>query len=76
MIAHRCDLSIRLTHQTFNNEDSMDRDDITDLMEKWNSLGLSLIMLCETPEDFFATVRQEFGFIWDGKGWIKEVDYH
>ena len=41
----------------------MDRDDITDLMEKWNSLGLSLIMLCETPEDFFATVRQEFGFI-------------
>ena len=54
----------------------MDRDDITDLIEKWNSLGLSLIMLCETPEDFFTTVRQEFGFIWDGKGWIKEVDYH
>ena len=76
MIAHRCDLSIRSTHQTFNNEDSMDRDDIKDLMEKWNSLGLSLITLCETPEDSVATVSQEFGIIWDGKAWIKEVDYH
>ena len=28
-----------------------------------------------TPEDFHNLVKQEFGYIWDGKGWMKEVSY-
>ena len=45
------------------------------LMEKWQVLGLSLMMLSQTNEDFYDLVKQEFGYVWDGKGWIKEVSY-
>ena len=46
-----------------------------DLLEKWQILGLSFMMMSKTPEDFHNLVKQEFGYIWDGKGWIKEVQY-
>ena len=46
-----------------------------DLFEKWQILGLSFMMMSKTPEDFHDLVKQEFGYIWDGKGWIKEVSY-
>ena len=46
-----------------------------DLLEKWQILGLSFMMMSKTPEDFHDLVKQEFGCIWDGKGWIKEVEY-
>ena len=46
-----------------------------DLLEKWQILGLSFMMMPKTPEDFHDLVKQEFGFKWDDKGWIKEVSY-
>ena len=46
-----------------------------DLLEKWQILGLSFMMMSETTEDFHDLVKQEFGYIWDGKGWMKEVSY-
>ena len=45
------------------------------LLEKWQILGLSIIVMSKTPEDFHDLVKQEFGYIWDGKGWINEVQY-
>ena len=54
----------------------MTNEDKKDLLEKWQILGLSFIMMSKTPEDFHDLVKQEFGYIWDGKGWIKEVSYH
>ncbi|MDC0644970.1 hypothetical protein OAP53_01710 [Alphaproteobacteria bacterium] len=50
-------------------------DQRKDLLEKWQILGLSFMMMSETPEDFHDLVKQEFGYIWDGKGWMKEVSY-
>ena len=49
--------------------------DRQELMEKWQVLGLSLMMLSQTNEEFVDLVKQEFGYVWDGKGWIKEVSY-
>ena len=49
--------------------------DRQELMEKWQVLGLSLMMLSQTNKEFFDLVKQEFGHVWDGKGWIKEVSY-
>ncbi len=54
----------------------MTNEDKKDLFEKWQILGLSFIMMSKTPEDIHDLVKQEFGYIWDGKGWIKEVSYH
>jgi len=54
----------------------MTNEDKKDLLEKWQILGLSFIMMSKTPEDFHDLVKQEFGYIWDGKGWIKEVSYN
>ena len=53
----------------------MQEDQRKDLLEKWQILGLSFIMMSKTPEDFHDLVKQEFGYMWDGKGWIKEVSY-
>ena len=49
--------------------------DRQELMKKWRVLGLSLMMLSQTNEEFFDLVKQEFGYVWDGNGWIKEVNY-
>lgn len=38
-------------------------------------LGLSFMMMSKILEDFHDLVKQECGYIWDGKGWIKEVSY-
>jgi|TARA_E500000075_G_scaffold23665_1_gene20329 hypothetical protein len=46
-----------------------------DLLEKWQILGLSFMMMSKTPEDFHDLFKQEFGYILDGKGWITEVSY-
>ena len=46
-----------------------------DLLEKWQILGLSFMMMSKILEDFHDLVKQECGYIWDGKGWIKEVSY-
>ena len=46
-----------------------------ELLKKWQILGLSFMMMSKTPEDFHNFVKQEFGYIWDGRGWIKEVSY-
>ena len=46
-----------------------------DLLEKWQILCLLFMMMSKTPEDFYDLVKQEFGYIWDGKGWMKEVSY-
>ena len=53
----------------------MQDDQRKDLLEKWQILGLSLMMMSKTPEDFYDLVKQEFSYSWDGKGWIKEVNY-
>lgn len=53
----------------------MTDEDKKDLLEKWQILGLSFMMMSKTPEDFHNFVKQEFGYIWDGRGWIKEVSY-
>jgi hypothetical protein len=53
----------------------MREDEQKDLIEKWQILGLSFMVMSETQEDFYHLVKQEFGYIWDGKGWIKEVSY-
>ena len=45
------------------------------LLEKWQILGLSFMMMSETPEDFHDLVKQKSGYIWDAKGWMKEVSY-
>jgi hypothetical protein len=49
--------------------------DRQELIKKWRVLGLSLMMLSQTNEEFFDLVKQEFGYVWDGNGWIKEVSY-
>ena len=46
-----------------------------ELMKKWQVLGLSLMMISENQEDFFTIIREEFGYIWNGEGWNKEVKY-
>ena len=53
----------------------MTNEDKQELPEKWQVLGLSLMMMSKTPEDFHDLVKQEFGYMWDGKGWVKEVIY-
>ena len=47
--------------------------DMQGLMEEWQVLGLSLMMLSRINKDFFDIVKQTFGYIWDGIDWIKEV---
>ena len=56
-------------------EPQMQEHQKQDLFEKWQILGLSFMVMSKTPEDFHDLVKQEFGYIWDGKGWIKEVKY-
>ena len=58
-----------------NRNSYMQEEQRKDLLEKWQILGLSFMMMSKTPEDFHDLVKQEFGYIWDGKGWIKEVSY-
>lgn len=53
----------------------MQEDQRKDLLEKRQILGLSFMMMSETQEDFYDLVKQEFGYIWDGKGWQKLVTY-
>ena len=53
----------------------MREDEKKDLIEKWQILGLSFMMMSQNQEDFYNLVKQEFGYIWDGKGWIKAVSY-
>ena len=53
----------------------MREDEKKDLIEKWQILGLSFMMMSQSQEDFHLLVKQEFGYIWDGKGWVKEVSY-
>ena len=50
-------------------------DQRKDLLKKWQILGLSFMMMSKTPEDFHNLVKQGFGYIWDGKGWIIEVSF-
>ena len=53
----------------------MCEDEKKDIIEKWQILGLSFMMMSQTHEDFYDLIKQEFGYIWDGRGWIKEVNY-
>tara|TARA_A100001015_G_C14443228_1_gene501274 strand:- start:183 stop:374 length:192 start_codon:yes stop_codon:yes gene_type:complete len=53
----------------------MREDEKSDLIEKWQILGLSFMMMSKTPEEFHDLVKHEFGYIWDGQGWVKEVNY-
>ena len=53
----------------------MQEDQRKDLLEKWQILGLEFMMMFKTPKDFLDLVKQEFRYIWDGKGWIKEFQY-
>ena len=53
----------------------MNADEKKDLMEKWQILGLSFMMMSKSPEDFYDLIKQEFGYVWDGKGWVKKVSY-
>ena len=46
-----------------------------DLVGKWQILGLSVMMMSESQEDFYEQVKQKFGYAWDGEGWRKEVQY-
>ena len=53
----------------------MHEDEKKDLIEKWQILGLSLMMMSKSQTDFYDLIKQEFGYIWDGRGWVKEVQY-
>jgi hypothetical protein len=53
----------------------MQEDQGKDLLEKWQILGFSFMMMSKTPEDFHNLVKYEFGYIWDSNGWMKEVSY-
>ena len=53
----------------------MQEDQRKDLLEKWQILGLSFMMMSKTPEDFHNLVKQGCAYIWDGNGWMKEVSY-
>ena len=53
----------------------MQDDQRKDLLGKWHILDLSFMMMSETLEDFHDLVKQEFGYIWDGKGLVTEVSY-
>ena len=50
----------------------MHEDEKTQLKNGIYLAGRSLMMF-KTPQDFCGLVKTEFGYIWDGKGWIKEV---
>jgi len=54
----------------------MKPEDKDKILEQWQILGLSLIMLSQTPQECYALIKQEFGYSWDGEGWVKEVSYH
>jgi len=45
------------------------------MIEKWQILGLSFMMISKSPEDFYDLIKQKFGYVWDGKGWAKKVSY-
>ena len=47
----------------------MTSEDKKDLLEKWQVLRLSFMMMSQTPEDVHDLVKQEVGYMWDGKGW-------
>jgi hypothetical protein len=53
----------------------MNEDEKKDMIEKWQILGLSFMIMSKSPEDFYARIKQEFGYVWDGKGWAKKVSY-
>ena len=53
----------------------MCEDEKKDIIEKWQILGLSFMMMSRTQEDFYDLVTREFGYILDGQGWIKKVSY-
>ena len=53
----------------------MQKDQRKELLEKWQIHDLSFMMMSKTPEDFHDLVKQEFVYIWDSKGWMKEVSY-
>ena len=53
----------------------MRKDEKKDVIEKWQILGLSFMMMSKTKEDFYELVKQEFGYVWDGQGWTKELQY-
>ena len=53
----------------------MQEDQRKDLLEKWQILGLSFMMMSETPEDFYDLVKFEFGYIQNGKEQIRELSY-
>ena len=40
----------------------MREDEKKDLIEKWQILGLSFIMISESQEDFYDLNNQEFGY--------------
>ena len=50
-------------------------DEKRDLIEKWQRLKLSFMMISQTKEDFYGLIKQEFGYIWDDQGRFKEVQY-
>lgn len=54
----------------------MEKKEAEELMHNWNILGLSLIMLSENRQAFYALVKQEFGYRWDGQGWKKDITTH
>jgi hypothetical protein len=58
-----------------NRSSQMQEDQRKDLPEKWQILGLSFVMMSQTPEDYHDLFKQEFGCKLDGRGWIKEVQY-
>ena len=49
--------------------------DRQELMEKWQVLGLPVMMLFQINQEFFDIVKQEFGSVYDCRGSIKEVSY-
>ena len=56
---------IHMTYQTLWKPMSsqMQENQRKDLLEKWQILGLSFMMMSETPKDSHDLVKQEFGYI-------------
>ena len=43
-----------------------------DLLEKWQILGLSFMMMSKILEDFHDLVKQECGYIWMAKAGLRK----
>ncbi len=47
-----------------------------EIMQIWQVLGLSLMVLSQDKQAFFKLIKDELGYSWDGEGWRKHTRLH